>query len=573
MSKKYSDKKANLESTRLSKPIPITLLSGFLGSGKTTLLEHILTAHHGYRIAVIINDVSQLNIDAALIQDHKVTKKEEKLIQLQNGCICCTLRGDLLEELVQLATKGEFEYIIIESTGISEPMQVAETFTSEFSQMLLESQGSIPEDEERVLKEIIELGGLSNLTKLDTCVTVVDAKNFISNFKTTDFLADRYGENGQGETERTITDLMVDQIEFSDVIILNKISTIKEKKQKKIENILKSLNPVAKIIKTDYSKVDISEVINTKKFNFEVASTSAGWLQSLNEMTMREGFGLNQKAALTPKPETEEYGINNFIYKSRRPFHPERLYKELIDKFFIIEQSGLGDRQNDDVTLCILEDESEEEENDEEGYDSDGSEDELSERELIANKQNSPFGPLLRSKGFFWLASRHIIRGEWSSAGSMLTLKGGIPWFDVTGPEFYPPEAADLIKNDMEGKHGDRRNELVFIGLNIDKNALTTVLDSCLLTDEEYTAFEDVVANNKNLFYIEKSLQTVFDDGFEDWIRFESDDDVEATAELDDDGSEEKKAKHLKATNKEVGDFSIEKHGSHTHVRIETVST
>lgn len=513
-----------------NKPIPITLLSGFLGSGKTTLLEHILTTDHALKIAVIINDVSKLNIDAALIKNHVVNRKEEKLIQLQNGCICCTLRGDLLEELIALAKKEEIQYIVIESTGISEPMQVAETFTTEFSEMLLQSDSTISKDDEKIIREIIDLGGLNKLTKIDTCVTVIDAMNFLSNIETTKFLADKFGESGQNEEERTITDLMVDQIEFSDVIIINKISSIKKRKQRKIIKMVQSLNPVAKILSTDYCKVDINEVINTNIYNFDKASTSAGWLQSINEMTLRNGFGDKSSTALTPKPETEEYGINNFVYTSRRPFHPERFYNLLNDKFLIIEQSGIDSKEDNeedsDEGNSDYSDESSDDDN-EEDYDNQEVP-ELTEKQILRNKRRSAFGPLLRSKGFFWLASRYIIRGEWSSAGPMLTMKGGIPWFGVTGPDLFPPEAMKLIQADMQGKHDDRRNELVFIGLNIDLKNISKALDSCLLTDDEFEVFESIVEEEKNLIKLEKKLQGVFEDGFSDWIVYDEGNEIDA---------------------------------------------
>lgn len=503
--------------TKPIEPIPVTLLSGFLGSGKTTLLEHILTKEHGLKIAVIINDMSQLNIDADLVQNHRVSQKEEKLVQLQNGCICCTLRGDLLEELVSLAKDGAFQYIIIESTGISEPMQVAETFTEEFSQVFLQEQPTDNAEDAKIIQEVADMGGLHKVAKLDTCVTVVDAKNFQSNFETTDFLVDRYGSHGQNEEDRTICDLMVDQIEFADVIIVNKVDTVNKRQRKKIERVIKSLNPVAKIIRTNYSKVDVKEVVGTKKFDFEKALASAGWLQSIHEMTVREQYGNK----LTPKPETEEYGINNFVYKSRRPFHPERLFQLIRDKFVVIEQSGVEDEENEEQNdEAGSESESESESGSDTESDNESDLDDPDEKEILKNKSKSVFAPLLRSKGFFWLASRHIIRGEWSSAGPMLTLRGGIPWFAVTGKDFYPEDARKLIEKDMEGKYGDRRNEIVFIGLSVNSKRISEALDKCLLNDKEWAVYEKI-AKNRNLFQVEKKLQQEYTDGFESWIAFD----------------------------------------------------
>ncbi|CUM67355.1 uncharacterized protein PRCAT00005048001 [Priceomyces carsonii] len=507
-------------------PIPVTLISGFLGSGKTTLLENILTANHDMRIAVIVNDVSSLNIDAELIKNHRVTKKEEKLIQLQNGCICCTLRGDLLEELVTLAKDDCFQYIVIESTGISEPMQVAETFTAEFTWQILDFEGTSSE-QQALMHEVLSFGGLNKLTRLDTCVTVIDSKNFLSNLETTDFLIDRYGDRGQSEGERTITDLLIDQIEFSDVIIINKMSMVRKKKLKKIKNIIHSLNPVAKVLMSDYSKVDLKDVLNTRIFDFEKAATSAGWLQSIHEMTQREGFGKNNHTAITPKPETEEYGINNFVYTSRRPFHPQRLYNLIRDKFIVIEKvpdfASMERDTNGDGSESDPEDLSE---GDLDGSGSESDENEFedpSDAAIIKSKKTSAFGPLLRSKGFFWLATRFIVRGEWSSAGTMMTLGGSIPWFDVEKDHDFPSEVAKLIERDMQGKYGDRRNEIVFIGLKVDKAKISDALNTCLLNDDEYLDFEKVIKEENNLFRIEKKLQEIFEDGFEDWIFMEED--------------------------------------------------
>ncbi|KAG7797790.1 hypothetical protein KL929_002633 [Ogataea haglerorum] len=529
MGRNSNSKKATKAKTTAPKqkgPIPVTLLSGFLGSGKTTLLEHILTASHGYKIAVIINDMSSLNIDASLIRNHKVHNTEEKLVQLQNGCICCTLRGDLLEGLTSLAKSQDVDYIVIESTGISEPMQVAETFTTEFTEALLQNDSGIPEEmmdknTEEVLKEIIDIGGLNKLAYLDTCVTVIDSINFLENFETIEFLADRWGDNGQGETERTITDLMVDQIEFCDVIILNKTSGISKKKIADIEKIVHQLNPVAQVYKTDYCKIDLKHILNTGLYDFEKATTSAGWLQSIKEMSIREGkFGDNQSSRLAPKPETEEYGINNFVYTARKPFHPQRLFDLLVNKFYVIEQKQFDDTKN-------KEDDDEDEDDDEED-DSEEDEEEDDEKTTVKNKKNSAFGPLIRSKGDFWIASRYIVRGEWSHAGTMLTLKGGMPWFAVSRA-FWPedPRAVEMILQDFQGGYGDRRQEIVMIGLSIDKEQITKALDSALLTDEEMERFDGIVKNGNGLLDIERKLNKAFEDPFEPWLMLEYEEEQE----------------------------------------------
>jgi G3E family GTPase len=235
-----------------------------------------------------------------------VSQSKEKLVQLQNGCICCTLRGDLLEELVRLARTDAVQYVVIESTGISEPMQVAETFTTEFSNMMLEQENVADGQAENteILKEIAEIGGLHKLARLDTTVSVIDAFNLFANFSTSEFLSDRYGSDQIiPEDERTITDLMVDQIEFADVIIVNKIDSIDHKTKERVLALVKKLNPSAKVLEAKYSKIDVKEIINTNMFTFEKAATGAGWLRSLHELTMRE---INGTSKMVPKPETEE---------------------------------------------------------------------------------------------------------------------------------------------------------------------------------------------------------------------------------------------------------------------------
>lgn len=519
-------------------PIPVTLISGFLGSGKTTLLENILKQEHGYKIAVIINDISSLNIDASLIKNHKIVTTEEKVIQFQNGCICCTLRGDLLEELIKVCKGDQFDYIIIESTGIGEPMQVAETFTQEFSELMAETAGN--EEDIGILKEIVQMGGLNKLARLDTCITVVDAVNFSNDIETTDYLADRWGSknNSMSEEDRTVTDLLVDQIEFSDLIIINKVDGVSKRMLKKIKKIVHTLNPVARIITTNYSKVSNDKLLNTRLFNFTKALTSPGWLRSLDESNNRIGYGNDlEKNRVTPKPETEEYGINNFVYRARKPFHPQRLYDTLCDKFQIIERINLPEADGVDENVSEEEDEEQEEEGNEqegekedeengegeEGEDDDDDEEEeegqeLTKEEMLRNKRNSPLNHVVRSKGFFWLATRYILRGEWSSAGSMLTFSAGTPWFGAMAKEYWPqdPETVASVRADFEGVHEDRRNEIVFIGFKINPAKIKALFDSCLLTDEEYEEFNKV-ASQRDLVKIEKELSTMYEDGFEDW--------------------------------------------------------
>jgi G3E family GTPase len=270
--------------------MPVTVLSGYLGAGKTTILNHVLNNREGLRVAVIVNDLSEVNIDADLVRGGgHLSRTEEKLVEMSNGCICCTLREDLLREVERLAKEGRFDYILIESTGVGEPVPVAQTFTYK--------------DEENGID-------LSSLCRLDCMVTVVDAYRFWSDFSSGENLIDRQQAVNDDDT-REVVDLLIDQIEFCDVLVLNKCDMVSEEELQKLEGVLRKLQPNAKIVRTSYGKIDPKELLNTGLFDFEKASQSAGWLKEL------------QKENHTP--ETDEYGITSFVYRRRIPFHPQRL--------------------------------------------------------------------------------------------------------------------------------------------------------------------------------------------------------------------------------------------------------
>ncbi|KAE8224752.1 hypothetical protein CF319_g2414 [Tilletia indica] len=529
-------------STETKKKLPVTILSGFLGSGKTTLLQYILSGDHGLRIAVIVNDIGEFNVDGALLQHH-ASKTTERLVQLQNGCICCSLRGDLLEEVATLASKNAFDYLVIESSGISEPQQVAETFAEEFSDMMLQAAEDLKEDIKTMdaetaksnakVAQILAAGGLPAICQLDCCVTVIDAASVLDNFNTHEFLIDRFNrEDVPEEDDRDISNLFVDQIEFAQCIIINKVDLVSKQHLEKVRHLVKTLNPDAKVLESVRGRIDLSDILNTGSFSYAKASLSAGWLKSLNEEVV---------------PETEEYQIGTFTFRQRRPFHPERLWKAVRNVFVVVQTEYMddgcdedGDEENGDTGDEDTEMTEDEDADDAEDAGSDAGSDSEAQPQLnpvarlAAKRANETWKGLFRSKGFFWLATRPLIFGEWSSAGLYLTLQGGGRWRCELPREMWPqdPEIIKSIEKDFQAPWGDRRQELVFIGQNMRPDPETPgsegaevlirrALEECLLNDEEWAKWQRIMKSTakgmRTAEQKQRALDEYFTDGFESW--------------------------------------------------------
>ena len=379
------------------RPLPVTVLSGFLGAGKTTLMNHVLNNREGMRVAVIVNDMGEINIDADLLrEDVALQHVDEKLVEMTNGCICCTLREDLLIEVTNLAKEQRFDYLLIESTGVSEPLPVAETFTFE------DESGQT----------------LSTVAQLDTMVTVVDAYNFPRLMEEAESLKENDLEIGEDD-ERNIANLLIDQVEFANVIVVTKTDLLEREQTDSLLATLKRLNPSADVQIAEHGKVAPGKILGTRKFDMAEAAAMPGWLAELRGEHV---------------PETEEYGISSFVYQARKPFHPHRLYDFLVHGW--------------------------------------------------------RYGNLVRSKGYFWLASRFDQAGSWSQAGGIMNHGfAGLFWAAVPTEDWPADEANQASINDkFEAPYGDRRQEIVFIGQGLMQADACEALDACLLTWQELAA-------------------------------------------------------------------------------------
>ena len=473
--------------------VPVTLLSGFLGAGKTTLMKSILEQTHAdasggkppLKAAVLVNDMAEVNIDANMVSSTKVLQQgEAKMVELHNGCICCTLRADLVKAVGDLAADGSFDAIVIESTGVSVPEEVAETFLSEVPP---EAANSPDPEIGEIVKALRGKSSLNALAKLDTCVTLVDCAGFDSNMATAADLSEKFKGSAEEGDDRSVGPLLMSQIEFADVIVLSKCDLISEEEADRVERSVRALNPTAKIVRAVRGDVPLSSVLRTGLFT---PNEAPGWVRLLRDKDAHV-------------PETEEYGISSFVYKARTPFHPMRLGR-FLDANFTIRFPGYSFKKDPPnageaasaegapATGAEKRKATREMEKAMQEY-QEQMEVEFRDRESRAHERSArmrqSYGHILRSKGYMWIAGRDAQAAEWSQAGAIGQFECGGGWMASLPPQLWPPEGSDeynAIIKDFDGPVlKDRRQEVVFIGQKLDKDAIKKALDACLITVDD----------------------------------------------------------------------------------------
>lgn len=396
--------------------IPVTVLSGFLGSGKTTTINHIIETKRAQRVAIIVNDIAEVNIDGKQIGD-KILETEEKLVELENGCLCCTLRGDLFDETLALALEGKYDYLIIEASGVSEPLPIAATFT-------------FPMDDGKSLKDVAHL---------DTMVTVVDAFNFIDQYESDEMEIQERKTRLQTHDQTSVVELMIDQLEFANVILVNKAGLVSPETLDKIHQMVRAINAEAKIIDTDHGKVDLAEIMNTNSFDFDKAQEYPTWVKEVEREENQGGDTAHSHGNGLVHSHSHEFGLTAFVYRARKPFVPERLIQFM----------------------------------------------------------GTPMPGLIRSKGYFWLCTRMDQAGNFQLAGKLVDYGVAGRWYSTIPEEDWTPDMREFIEAEWVEPFGDRRQEIVFIGSDneIDQKAIVDTLDACLITDAElkqgYKEFPD----------------------------------------------------------------------------------